>query len=389
MSKDMLKGLEKVRAIFQDRSVRVKELQREGRKIFGYLCIFPVTEMLTALDIVPFRLFGDINEPITRANNYLPSVVCPFLRSYLDLGLKGRYNFLDGIITSHICDVGAGVPAIWNYAIQLTYAYHLDTPHTLRQSSLDYNRKLLDSFKLSLEQFTGEELTSAKLTEAIKKHNHQRGLVRRLYDLRKLDPPLISASETLRTIKAIQSIPVEEGNQLLEEVVAEVQERRNRPAAKASRLMIWGSILDNSILLEMIESLDANVVMDDTCVGSRPYFSDVAITDNPLDGLAAYYLTHLKCPRTYVTNFNVTSKNYKDDLGTRYGYLSEYARDWKVNGVILEALRFCDTHGYEIPSLKDHLGEIGLPSLYLEHDYTPGLIAQLKTRVQGFLEIIS
>jgi benzoyl-CoA reductase/2-hydroxyglutaryl-CoA dehydratase subunit BcrC/BadD/HgdB len=73
----------------------------------------------------------------------------------------------------------------------------------------------------------------------------------------------------------------------------------------------------------------------------------------------------------------------------RYGYLSDYASEWKVNGVILEALRYCDTHGYEIPSIKDYLSGIGLPSIYLEHDYTPGLIAQLKTRVQGFLEIIS
>ena len=59
-----------------------------------------------------------------------------------------------------------------------------------------------------------------------------------------------------------------------------------------------------------------------------------------------------------------------------------------MNGVILEALRYCDTHGYEIPSVKDYFNEIGLPTIYLEHDYTLGMLAPLKTRVQGFLEII-
>jgi len=51
-----IKGLEKVRAVNLDRSQRVKELQQQGKKVFGYLCIYPVTELLTAFDIVPFRL---------------------------------------------------------------------------------------------------------------------------------------------------------------------------------------------------------------------------------------------------------------------------------------------------------------------------------------------
>jgi benzoyl-CoA reductase/2-hydroxyglutaryl-CoA dehydratase subunit BcrC/BadD/HgdB len=190
-----LQGIARAKAIYQDRAQRVKELQQEGKKIFGYLCIYPILEMLTAFDIVPFRLFGDINEPITKANNFLPTVVCPFIRSYLDLGLKGRYSFLDGIITSHICDVGAGVPAIWNYAIKTPYTYHIDTPHTMRESAQEYHRKLMDSLQSSLEEYTGRKLEQAKLVEAIRKHNTQRALVRELYDLKKPDPPLLSPAQ--------------------------------------------------------------------------------------------------------------------------------------------------------------------------------------------------
>jgi benzoyl-CoA reductase subunit C len=384
-----LQGLAQARDINQNRDRRVKELQQQGRKIFGYLCIYPILEMLTAFDIVPFRLFGDINEPVTKANNFLPTVVCPFLRSYLDLGLKGRYNFLDGIITSHICDVGAGVPAIWNYAIKTLYTYHIDTPHTTRESAQEYHRKLMDSLQASLEEYIGRKLDPAKLAEAIRKHNQQRALVRELYDLKKPDPPLISGAETIQVIKAVQSLPVEEGSQLLREVIAEIKKRKDGPVKKAGRLMIWGSILDNSSLVEMIESLDANVVMDDTCVGSRPFFDDVKITKNPLDGLAGHYLNHIKCPRTFISDYFAQQKDHITDLKRRYGYLGDYARDWHANGVVMEALKYCDTHGYEVPSVKDYFNEIGLPSIYLEHDYTLGVMSQLKTRVQGFLEIIA
>jgi benzoyl-CoA reductase subunit C len=139
----------------------------------------------------------------------------------------------------------------------------------------------------------------------------------------------------------------------------------------------------------MIESLDANVVMDDTCVGSRPYFNDVKIMPDPLDGLADHYLNHIKCPRTFTADYYARERDHLTDLKRRYGYLGDYARDWHASGVVLEALKYCDTHGYEVPSIKDYFRGIGLPSIYLEHDYTPGTIAPLKTRVQGFLEIIA
>ena len=247
----------------------------------------------------------------------------------------------------------------------------------------------MDSLQASLEEYTGRKLETAKLAEAVRKHNEQRALVRELYDLKKPDPPLISGAETIRVIKAVQSLPVDEGSRLLREVIEEVKARRDGPARKAGRLMIWGSILDNSGLVEMIESLDANVVMDDTCVGSRPYFDDVKITPNPLDGLANHYLNHIKCPRTFTADYFAPQKDHISDLKRRYGYLGEYAREWHSNGVIMEALKYCDTHGYEVPSVKDYFHEIGLPCIYLEHDYTPGMMSPLKTRVQGFLEIIA
>ncbi|MDP2918887.1 MAG: 2-hydroxyacyl-CoA dehydratase family protein [Dehalococcoidia bacterium] len=383
------KGLDRVRELYQDRPQRAKELKAEGKKIIGYLCIYPVTEMMTALDLVPYRILGDMREPITKADHYLPTVVCPFLRSCLDLGLKGKYDFFDGVVTSHICDVGSSLSGIWNYSVKTPYHYHIDTPHTVHETSLEQLRSLLRAFQKSLEEFAGKKMGVGDLKKAIVLHNEQRALVRELYEFKKPDPPLISGAETLKVIKAIQSIPIAEGNALLREVIAELKTRTNKPAGKAARLMVWGSILDDTVLIEMVESLDANVVMDDTCVGSRPYFEDVPFTADPIDGLAHHYLVDIKCPRTFRTrDFFAARKNYMEDLKSRFSYLADYAREWKVNGVIVESVRYCDTHGYEVPGVRDYLKEVGLPSIYLEHDYTEGALAPLKTRVQGFLEII-
>ncbi len=390
MAAEASKGLAKAREIYQDRSRRVLELRTEGKKIVGYLCIYPVLEMMTALDIVPYRIFGDMREPITKADTYLPTVVCPFLRSCLDLGLKDRYDFLDGIITSHICDVGASIGGLWNYAVQTPFTHHIDTPHTLHETSLKQHKALLVRLKEALEGFAGRKITTEALRDAVRVHNEQRALVRELYELKKSDPPMISGAETIQVIKANESLPVKEGNQLIREVISEVKERKDGPQKKSARLLVWGSILDDTALMEMIEGLDANVVMDDTCVGSRPYFNDVEITDDPLDGLAYHYLVDIKCPRTFrVNNHMDVRKDYIKDLEGRFSYLKDYAGDWKADGVIVQSVRYCDTHGYEVPGIRDYFDSVGLPSIYLEHDYTEGALAPLRTRVQGFLEIIS
>jgi len=387
----MVTGLNRAKEIYQDRTRRAKELKAEGKQIIGYLDIYPVLEMLTAIDLVPYRILGDMSEPITKADTCLPTVVCPFIRSVMDLGLKGKYDFLDGVVMAHGCEVGEKTAHIWRTYLNPPYAHFIDTPHTTHAAAQKQHKELLRDFKQTLESFSGKELTVERLREAVEVHNQQRALVRELYELRKADPPLTTGAETLQVMVALASLPVMEGNELLRQVITEVKQRQDGPVKKPARLLVWGSIIDNTAIIDLIESIGANVVMDDTSLGSRAYFSPVELTDDPLDGLACRYLVELKSPRTFrETVLNETNrKDYMTDLENRFGYLKDYAEEWKVNGVVLEALRYCDIHGYEVPGLRDYLDSVGLPSIYLEHDYSQAALAQLRTRVQAFLEVIS
>jgi benzoyl-CoA reductase subunit C len=383
------RGLARANQIYRDRSAQARELRAEGKKIVGYLCLYPPIEMLTALDLVPYRMFGDMKEPITKADSYLPSVVCPFLRSLLDLGLKGKYSFLDGVVMAHTCDVGAQIPGLWNNFVKTPYSYFIDTPHTTTEIAMKQEKGELQDFRKSLESFSGKQLTRQNLRQAILAHNKQRAMVRELYDLRKPDPPLISGSETLETLVAVMSLPAEEGNQLLGEVIEEIKVRKNGPTKKSARLLVWGPVIHETPLMEMIESLDANVVMDDSCVGSRAYFDDVQLSEDPLEGLAHHYLMDINCPRTFREGGQGRgSENEASNLEKRFGYLGKLAREWKVDGVVLQSVRYCDSHGYEVPAIKKYLDRLGLPSVYLEHMNTESGLAPLKTRVQAFLEVI-
>lgn len=383
------KGLAKAKEIYQDRPRRAEELKDAGKKIIGYPCIYVPIEMMTALDLVPYRIYGDIREPITEADRGLQTAFCPIMRSAFDLGLKGKYDFLDGFVAAHSCDPQEKCMRVWMSLIKYPYTHFLDVPGTLHKGSWEYFKGQLIALKKTLESFTGKVITQTRLREAIEAHNLQRALVRELYDLRKPDPPLISGVETLQVIKALTSIPVEEGNELLRQVITEVKKRKDGPQKRPARLLVWGNTMDDIAHVETIEGDGANIVMDDHCGGSRAYRTDVQLTEDLLDGLTDYYLVKLIPPRTFrEAVLGETKKDWAADLGSRFGYIGEYIKEWNVNGVVMQLVRYCDPHGFEQPAIKDYFDRLGIPNVYLEHDYSEGALAPLRTRVQGFLEVI-
>lgn len=389
MTANQKKGLARAKEIYNDRSKRAKELKAEGKRVMGYFCLYPVQEVFTAFDIVPFRITGDMNEPITKADSCLPTIVCPFIRSSLDIALKGRYDFFDGVVMCHGCEVGEKAAHIWRIYMNPDYYHFLDTPHTDHAPAIELFKSELEDFIKSLEKSTGKKMTDQMLKDAVDTCNEQRTLVRELYDLRKSNPPLIKGSENIEVMVALQSIPIAEGNELLKEVISEVKERKDVPAKTEHRVLIWGPVIDKTALVDMIEDLGANVVMDDTCIGTRAYFPMVEKTADPLDGIAVRYLVGIKCPRTFrEAEYGATVKNYAKDLEYQFGYIKDYAKDWNVDGVILQSVKYCDIHGYDTPPLQDYLKSLGLPSIYIEHDYSEGALAPLRTRVQGFLELL-
>ncbi|MGE5544505.1 MAG: 2-hydroxyacyl-CoA dehydratase subunit D [Bacillota bacterium] len=387
---EKLQGLAAARLIYSDRTKRVRELKAEGHRIMGYVCLYPPLEMMTALGFVPYRIFGRYGEPVSAADTVFTPVVCHFLRSMVDQGMKGNYSFLDGIIGSHTCDIGSVAVHIWkDYIPEPNFVYFIDVPHTDHLPAQEYFKSQILDLKRKMEEFAGQEITDSMLAEAISLHNRQRQLVRELYELRKADPSPLSGTENLEVMVASCSLPVKEGNELLQQVIEEVKERSRDRLDDRARVMVWGTVLDNSALLQVIEESGATVVIDDTCIGTRAYWDDIPLNGDPWDALTRRYLVDLKCPRTYrQASYGQLKRDYDADLDSRFGYLKNMAQDWKAQGVILQSLKYCDSHGYDVPGIRHYLDTLGIPSIYIEHDYTEGSLAPIRTRIEAFVETI-
>ncbi len=344
--------------------------------------------MTHAAGIIPFRIWGSMKDPPSLANNYFIDTSCFYARTCFELGLKGAYDFLDGIVGCFACDTFERMFQVWRYNIKLPYSHVVMVPHAVHTGppiSLEFFTEELNYFRKSLENYTGKKISDQSLSRSIRLFNEHRALVRELSSLRKKEPPLISGSEVEETIIASMTLPVEEANELVREVIEEARSREQHPKDRAARILIWGTPLDDVAITRLIEESGADVVVEDVCTGMRPFLSDVEATDDPLKGIAIRYMDKLTCPITC----KEAEGTHKEDLDRRLGYLKEIAKDYQVDAAIIQVVSYCCIHLIDALNVKDYLKEeAGIPALIAEHDYNIGALAPLKTRVEAFLETI-
>ncbi|MGD9116502.1 MAG: 2-hydroxyacyl-CoA dehydratase family protein [Dehalococcoidia bacterium] len=382
--KGVLKGLAQADRYYRDYGVRARELKKQGQKVIGYLCAFVPAEIITAAGFVPFRIKGDVNEPITKADTEMETIICPLVRSCFDMALKDNYDFLDGIVIPHACDSICRTYDIWKYTLGLPYSHFINMPHGTGDASLEFFKEVLKTFRKSLSQFAGREISDKALAEAIDLHNKNRAKVKELYELRRASPPLISGEELTKVLVASVSLPVAESIELLDEVIAEVKGRGAPGAQKQARIMVIGAQVDDIAFIKLVEDSGAWVVADDLCPGAREFMASVPVTADPVSGMAERYLRGIKCGRTY----REIKGGYQEYLEDRFGHMGRMIEDFKADGVVLYIYKYCDPFGFEVPQIKSYIEAKGTPVLYLEDEYSMSTIGRLRTRIQAFLEML-
>ncbi|RLB30448.1 MAG: hypothetical protein DRG87_05085 [Deltaproteobacteria bacterium] len=385
MSEEKSQGMSKVERYYEDYGARAREEKAQGHKVMTYLCSLVPVEIIAAAGFIPFRIRGSVHEPITKGDAQLETIACPFMRSCFDLSLKGSCDFADGIIIPHACDSMARTYSVWRYSLGLSYSHFINLPHTVRGPSMEFFQNELQTFRKSLERFTGQEITDEALAEAIDLYNANRDKAKALYELRKCDPPLVRGTEILKILTVGMSLPVREANELFDEVLEELGQRKDAPVSKAPRILVDGACVDNIDFIKLIEDSGANVVADSLCIGTRDYWPHAETGIDPIESLARRYLDKINCPRTYREK---AGDSYEDDLEARFGDTGALIREFTVDGIILYIFKYCDPFGFEVPARKSYLDSLGVPSLYLEDEYSIGTIGRMRTRIQAFLEMI-
>jgi len=367
--------MEKFKEWYEKRHEYAQEWKNKtGGKVVGYFCTYVPEEILYAAGVLPVRILGS-HEPQDVTEPHIFGMYCPFCRDCLAQGLKGRYDYLDGIMIAQSCLHIRQTFTSWKLHIPIDFSYYLPMPNNVQSKrALPYLTGELGALKEALEKWIGKAISDEDLNKGIEIMNKSRRLTRELYELRKQSNPALTGLEAMYAVVASQMVDKKDYNETLQGIIEKLPQRPVEKDSKV-RLMILGSEDDDTEFLQMVESLGAVFVVDDHCTGSRYFWNEVTPNQDPLEAIASRYVERVPCP----------SKDWPQR--TRIEHIKKLAQDWKVQGAIVIQQKFCDPHELDIPATIESLKQDGIPAQFLEFDVTVP-IGQFRTRVEAFLEML-
>jgi benzoyl-CoA reductase/2-hydroxyglutaryl-CoA dehydratase subunit BcrC/BadD/HgdB len=146
------------------------------------------------------------------------------------------------------------------------------------------------------------------------------------------------------------------------------------------RIMITGTpmALPNWKLHSIIESLNAQIVVEETCTGTRYFENEVDENGDTLEDLIGNIADRY---------MKINCACFTPNTG-RIDDIIKYAGEYNVDGVIDANLSFCHTYAVEHRAVEKALKEQNIPVMQIETDYSTEDSGQIKTRVEAFLEMI-
>ena len=372
----MVSALDKmIDSVRRSREVLWDMKKKTGRRMIGYFHPVIPEELVYAAELQPVRLYPHLEDSITRGNAYLQTDICSYLRADWDQVIKGKRAYLDGAMIPRSCEAVTFLYQTWRRHNAFGFIDYINVPWKRDDNGVRFFAEELGRVGKNLEKFTGKEISEYSLRRAIEIYNRNRELLRKVYSLRKAEVPPISGLESIYVVMSSFVLDKEEHNGLLEQLLTELSERRER-SEKKFRLLISGGCVIDLRLWEMIESLGAWIVADDVNNGSRSFWHKVVETGKgPLEALARGYAM-VPC------GFNTS-------VAERFDYVSKMISEYKVEGVLFAVNRNCESEAFVYPELDKKIRErFGIPTVSIETDYLMGL-APLRNRIEAFIGILS
>jgi bcr-type benzoyl-CoA reductase subunit C len=362
----------------------ITKWKQSGKKVVGYTCSYVPPEIFHAAGILPVRLRGIETEGMEIGDTYFGPFICSFPKCLLQLAGKGVFSFLDGVLIIPGCDAMRRLDENWRKAgedhqgIVPVWFEYFDVPHKSEVHGMKWFVQEIRNLVERIEQQFGVSITGAALRESIREYNRGRRLLKAVETLRAEENVRVSGTEVFAATVAGTVLPREEYTRQLKKWLAGLA-RRDPPGNGQKRLMVIGSISDEIDLFQLIESgTGAVVVAENLCFGVRYEENEISEDGDPIMSLARHYLEKSVCPRMF--------GKYKQ----RLALLKEKIERARVDGVIMQNIRFCDLHGSENGLFERDLEAEGVPCLRIEREYGPLTeTGRIKLRIDAFLERIA
>lgn len=358
----------------------------EGKHALGYNCYYIPEVLLNLPGCFSSRLRAPRCSSTDVANYYMTNRVCPYVRSILERGIEGGYNYLEALFGAESCAAMERMEEHFFLVDGIVkndkfFVTQIDPPIQGDRIGLDYYKaQLMLKVVEPLRDKLGVDVSEEAMREAVEQHNELCRIITEIGDFRKLDNPPITGYE-FHVIQLVSQVcPHYLILPYLRETLEELKTRE--PEEKfpfRARVALVGSEIDDPEFTKLIETCGAMVVADRYCFGSLPSREEIEIKPNEtaFDAICRHYLHWNQCAR-FMDGMKIDQRHHETE---------RLVKEYKADGVIYENMKFCEFWSYEkVLASYIFVNELNIPCCTIEKEYALGAAGQLRTRFQAFIE---
>jgi benzoyl-CoA reductase/2-hydroxyglutaryl-CoA dehydratase subunit BcrC/BadD/HgdB len=162
-----LKEMKRLTSPFPESTV-VKDWKARGKRVIGYVGPGVPEEMIHAAKMLPLRVSGD-NQPVPtdKVDAYLAPTVSTFARSVFQTALDGKWDFLDGVVTSVTNEGSRRMHDNWLAYKQRPYMDAIYLPLKQTEHAVDMYLADLEDWRNRISEFRGARIVDRDLRRSI------------------------------------------------------------------------------------------------------------------------------------------------------------------------------------------------------------------------------
>ncbi len=377
--------LERCRELVDDLDLTAVKQWKEdhpGQLAVGYMPIYVPRPLLEAAGCLPVALFGGGDQiEIIRGDSIFQSYICHIPRSTVELGLRGRFDALDGMLFPAICDVIRNLSGIWKLLFPDRYATYVDLPQNF-DPELGGKFYVLEMRRIAgdLAERGAKPLDDDALRQAIAAENLRRLALAELEALRRAEPWRVAASEAYLVLRAGAVLPTHEHTMVVKDFIWAARERTAR-ALDNVRVIIQGSFCEQPplALIRTLEKAGCYIVDDDFQLGLATIEGAIEVGDDedPVEALG----------RAFLERGTATASRYIDEAEKGAALIAK-VRAAEADGVVFAAASFCDPALLDQPMMESALEAADIPFTSFKFAENTGQFQVIREQAGAFSDSV-
>ena len=248
----------------------VIKAKQANKKVIGVAPVFIPVELIHAAGMFPIGCWGG-QAQLANAPTYLPSFACSIVQEMIELGARGIYDDLDGMIISCACDTlkcaGQNLAKILTKTkmIYCRYPQHNSTP-----AGKEFFMGELFNTKAKLEEIAGKEITNEALYNSIELYNENRLALQEFASITAQKPGIISNEMRHNIIKSRLYMDIEEHTELTKALNIELK-KADYKSFNGKKIFVAGIMSEPASILKVFDELNLSIIGDELAYGTQQF----------------------------------------------------------------------------------------------------------------------